>query len=87
MDKKQGVFEELKKRITIQPVLVLPKRKEKFRVKVDALEHTIGGVLLQEQEGKQRPIAFLSKIILPTEKNYEIYNKKLLAIVKALDKW
>jgi len=52
MDKEQGVFEELKKRITIQPVLVLPKRKEKFRVKVDALEHTIGGVLLQEQEGK-----------------------------------
>jgi len=25
--------------------------------------------------------------MLPAERNYEIYNKELLAIVEALDKW
>jgi len=42
----------LKQKITTQPVLALPRREGKFRVKVDALGHTIEGVLSQEQKGK-----------------------------------
>jgi len=38
-------FKELKEKITSQLVLSLPKREGKFRVKTDALGHTIGGVL------------------------------------------
>ena len=49
-------------------------------------EHAIGGVLSQEQEEKWRPIVFLSRIIQLAERNYKIYNKELLAIVKALTK-
>ena len=44
-------FKKLKEKITSQLVLSLPKRKGKFRVKMDALRHAIGGVLSQEQEG------------------------------------
>jgi len=77
----------LKQKITTQPVLVLLRRKGKFRVKVDALGHTIRGVLSQEQEGKWKPVAFLSRTISSAERNYEIYDKELLAIVEALDKW
>jgi len=44
-EEHQKVFEELKEKITSQPVLSLPKRKRKFRVETDASEHTIGGVL------------------------------------------
>ena len=54
---------------------------------MDVLGHVIKGVLSQEQDGKWKPIAFLSRIIQLAEKNYEIYNKELLAIVKALTKW
>ena len=82
----QKAFEELKEKITSQPVLFLPKRERKFRVEIDVLRHTIGGVLFQEQEGKWKLIAFLSRTMQPVERNYEIYNKKLLAIVKALAK-
>jgi len=64
-----------------------PKKKGKFRVEVDTSGHAIGGVLSQEQEGKWKPIAFLSRIILATERNYKIYDKELLAIVEALDQW
>ena len=52
-NKEHGkAFEELKEKITSQPALSLPKREEKFRVKMDTSGHTIGGVLSQEQEGK-----------------------------------
>jgi len=50
----------LKQKITTQPVLALPRREGKFRVEVDASGHAIGGVLSQEQEGKWKPVAFLS---------------------------
>jgi len=62
------------------------KREEKFRVETDTSGHTIGGVLSQEQEGKWKLIAFLSRMMQPTERNYEIYDKELLAIVEALTK-
>ena len=41
----QRAFEELKEKITSQPVLALPRREGKFRVKIDASGHTIGEVL------------------------------------------
>ena len=70
----------------MQPVLALPRREGKFRVEVDASGHAIRRVLLQEQEGKWKPVAFLSRTMSPTERNYEIYDKELLAIVEVLDK-
>jgi len=81
------VFKELKEKITSQLVLSLPKREGKFRIETDASGHAIRGVLSKEQEGKWKLIAFLPRIIQLTERNYEIYNKELLAIVEALAKW
>ena len=80
-------FEELKEKITSQLVLSLLKREGKFRVETYTSRHTIEGVLSQEQEGKWKLIVFLSRTIQPAERNYKIYNKELLAIVKALAKW
>ena len=69
-----------------QLVLFLLKREGKFRIETDASEHAIGGVLSQEQEKKWKPIAFLSRTMQLAERNYEIYNKKLLAIIEVLTK-
>jgi len=82
----QKAFEKLKEKITSQLVLSLLKREEKFRVEMDASGHAIGGVLSQEQEGKWKPIAFLSRMMQLVERNYKIYDKELLAIVKVLAK-
>jgi len=49
--------------------------------------HAIEGVLSQEQEGKWKPIVFLSRTIQLAERNYKIYDKELLTIVEALTKW
>jgi len=86
-EEHQQAFEELKEKIISQLVLFLPKRKGKFRIETDASEYAIGGVLSQEQEGKWKLIAFLSRTMQLAERNYEIYDKELLAIVEALTKW
>ena len=44
------------------------------------------GVSFQKQKGKWKSIAFLSRIIQPAKRNYEIYDKELLTIVEALTK-
>jgi len=80
-------FKKLKEKITNQPVLFLLKREGKFRVEKDASGYAIGGVLFQKQEGTWKPIVFLSRTMQPAERNYEIYDKELLPIVKALAKW
>ena len=51
-EEHQKAFKKLKDKITNQLVLFFPRRKDKFRVEIDALGHTIGGVLSQEQERK-----------------------------------
>ena len=86
-EEHQKAFDELKEKITSQLVLALPRKEGKFRVETDVSGHAIGGVLSQEQEGKWKPIAFLSRTMQPAEQNYEIYDKELLAIVEALVKW
>ncbi|SJL07242.1 uncharacterized protein ARMOST_10585 [Armillaria ostoyae] len=69
-----------------EPPTILTE-KGQFRVEADASEGTIGAVLSQEQDGKWRPVAFLSKALTVTERNYEIYDKELLTIMLALDEW
>jgi len=86
-EEHQHTFNELKDKITSQLILSLLKREGKFRVETDASGHAIGGVLSQEQEIKWKPIAFLSRTMQPVERNYEIYDKELLAIIEALSKW
>jgi len=56
-------------------------------VETNVLGHAIGEVLSQEQDGKWKPIAFLSRTMQPAERNYEIYNKELLVVVEAITKW
>ena len=34
-----------------------------------------------------RPVAFLSKSLNETERNYEIHNKEMLAIIRGLEAW
>jgi len=48
----QKAFEEFKEKIMSQPELSLPRKEGKFRVEMDVLEHAIGGVLSQEQDGE-----------------------------------
>ena len=55
---------------------------------MDASDYAIGGVLSMEyKDGLWRPVAFLSKLLNVTERNYEIHDKEMLAIVRGLEAW
>ncbi|SJL15225.1 uncharacterized protein ARMOST_18711 [Armillaria ostoyae] len=80
-------FQQLKKQMAEDVILAIPNATRRFRVEADASNGAIGAVLSQEQDGRWRPVAFMSKALTATERNYEIYDKELLAIMLALSEW
>ena len=69
-------------------MLAIPHPKQKMRLETDTLGYVIEGVLSQLQEDNSwRPIAYLSRAINETERNYEIYDWELLAIMEGLKQW
>ena len=85
---QQGAFEELKRRFTTEPVLAVPDRDQEMRVEVDASDYAMGGMLsVKGVDGKWRPVAFISKSLSPAERNYEIHDKEMLAVIQCLEDW
>ena len=85
-ERQEKVFKELKEQFTKELVLVAPGIDKKMRIEVDALDYTIGGVLLMKcKDSLWRPVAFLFKSLNETERNYEIHDKEMLAIIKELE--
>ena len=85
-EKQKKVFEKLKKRFTEEPVLAAPDLDKKMRMEVDVSNYVIGGVLSMDcGDELWRPVAFLSKSLNETERNYKIHDKEMLAIVRRLE--
>ena len=85
-ERQEKVFKELKKQFIKEPVLAAPDIDKKIRMEVDALDYATERVLSIEcEDGLWRPVAFLSKSLNETERNYKIYNKGMLVIVRGLE--
>jgi len=57
-----------------------------MRVDIDVLNFVMGGVLLMKCENeKWRPVAYISKSLNEAKRNYEIYDKEMLAIIRCLE--
>jgi len=87
--KEQDTFERLKAAVTTAPVLVSPQDSEPFRIEADSSDFTSGAVLSQQlpREEKRHPVAFYSKSLSLVEQNYEIHDKEMLTIIRALEEW
>ncbi|KAL0192325.1 hypothetical protein M9458_010621, partial [Cirrhinus mrigala] len=85
----QAAFDELKHRFTSAPILVTPDPSRQFVVEVDASEVGVGAVLSQVSplDNKLHPCAFFSHRLSPTERNYDIGDRELLAVRLALGEW
>jgi len=85
---EQHAFDALKHAVTSAPSLVIPSDSGKFRLECDASDFATGAVLSQLQEDRLfHPIGFLSKSLSDVERNYQIYDKEMLAIMRALEDW
>jgi hypothetical protein len=82
-DKCQVCFEELKKKLTTAPVLIMPDIHKGFDVYCDASRQGLGCVLMQE--GKV--VAYASRQLKKHEQNYPTHDLELAAIVHTLKIW
>lgn len=60
-----------------------------FIIEVDAIDTGVGAILSQRCEDKMKmhPVAFCSQKIRPAERNYDVGDRKLLAVTLALEEW
>jgi len=71
-----------------KPVLVAPDLDKEFRVEADASNYATRGVLSMKcSDNMWKPVAFISKSLSDTERNYEIHDKEMLAIIRCLEEW
>nr|KYP54905.1 Retrovirus-related Pol polyprotein from transposon 17.6 [Cajanus cajan] len=76
-------FDELKKRLTTSPVLVLPDSGEPFDVYCDASHQGLGCVLMKNR----KVVAYASRQLKNHERNYPTHDLELAAVVVALKIW
>jgi len=82
------VFQILKIAFTTAPVLAYYDYIKKTVVEINASNWALGRVLYQaNKDGKLKLVAFFSAKHSAFKYNYKIYNKELLAIIKALKEW
>ena len=69
-------------------VLHLPDVRHPFVVMTDASLLASGRILMQQDDnGDLHPCAYLSQMFTSTERNYDIYDRELLAVIHTLDHW
>ena len=57
-----------------------------MRVETDTSDYVTEGVLsMKGEDGKWRLVAFILKSLNDTEKNYEIHDKEILAVIRCLE--
>jgi hypothetical protein len=79
----QVSFEELKKRLTTMPVLVLPDLSKRFDIYCDASRRGIRCVLIQDGQ----VVSYASHQLRKHEENYPTHDLELVAAVHALKIW
>ena len=67
-------------------MLITPDFTLPLKVHTDASEVGLGGVLSQVRAGEEHPVVYISRKLLPNERNYSTVEKEALAIKWSLDK-
>jgi hypothetical protein len=82
-EKCKANFEELKKRLTSAPMLILPDITKKLDIYCDASRQGLGFVLMQD--GKV--VTYASRQLRKHEENYPTHDLELDTVVHALKIW
>jgi len=77
----ERAFTELKEYLSRPPMLSRPEIGSPLQMYLTVTDHAISSVLVQEREGIQRPVYFVSRLLHGAEKNYPTLEKPALTIV------
>ena len=80
-DRYEEAFQELKRRFTSAPILIVPDRGQGYTVYCDALRAGLGCVLMQSG----RVVAYGSRQLKNHEQNYPTHDMELAAVVFAFN--
>ena len=94
---QMSTFKELKSCMCCSLDLTQPDFNKRFDLQTDASAYSVGAVLLQQGDTSDalrkhskpttHPIAYYSATFTPMERNYDIYERELLAVMKSLAHW
>ncbi|KAH9268094.1 hypothetical protein BASA84_000404 [Batrachochytrium salamandrivorans] len=85
---QEASFKRLKDAFARPGFLAHPNDEQPFILETDASDFAISGVLHQhDQTNTLRPVAFYSRQMNNAERNYDIYDKELLAVVESFKHW
>ena len=77
---QQLALDEIKSYLTNPPVLILPQQGKPFRLYLSTDGMVIGSALIQEFEGKERVIYYLSRRLVDAETRYSAIDKLCLSL-------
>jgi len=85
---QQLAFETMVEAFTTAPIFRHFDHEREVIIETDTSDYVSAGVLSPyDDEGVLHPVAYFSKKHSPAECNYDIYDKVLMAIIKALQEW
>jgi hypothetical protein len=81
--KREASFQELKRRLTMAPVLTMPNMEKPFLIYCDAFGQGLGCVLMQDVH----VVAYASRQLRKHKEKYLTHDMELAAVVHALKIW
>src|SRR5882672_742675 len=87
-EERRQALETLIQKVTTAPVLAYPDLERPFEMEVDASAYAVGAILFQkDDQGRKQDVGYYSKALNPVERNYNIWDREFLAVIKALGNW
>ncbi|KAJ1387879.1 hypothetical protein SESBI_39577 [Sesbania bispinosa] len=83
----QKAFERIKDVVTSTPVMSPPIPGKPLRVYLAATQHAINGLIAQEAEGEERPIAYFSRMMKDAKTRYSLQERQCLGLVYTTQKY
>ena len=78
----QQAFDSLRSHLTSLPILAFLNFSKEFILDTDASDTGLGAILSQlHDDGREQVVAYASRALLKTERNYSVTRRELLAVI------
>lgn len=70
------------------PIIMMPNMNMPFVIETRTSDFVVSTILLQVDTSRElQPVMYCSKARNPAKRNYKVYNKELLAVIRACEEW